>query len=195
MSNASLSSSDEAYFDTDDIDQFGCGVCALGTQRPPVPASSAVDIPAPGAPIPSMSGLLQDANDLEYEARIFRARLDMALALNAGLACHASPEGLHLENARLEDVDTGLEAQAARADKYETRYRVLKQATTEAAHDVQGELEVERARVADLSLRLTLATALPTVPTIAPERLRAVEGELVTTSAELSSIQAALSTA
>ncbi|KAG6613624.1 uncharacterized protein IUM83_04405 [Phytophthora cinnamomi] len=120
-------------------------------QRPSVSAHSAVGIPATGAPIPSLSGLLQDAYDLEYEARTLRARFDMALALNAGLACHASVlhdrnlarlqraregyqlgastvnrlheqlEGLQLENARLEDVAAGLQTPAVRADEYETR--------------------------------------------------------------------------
>ncbi|OWY90105.1 hypothetical protein PHMEG_00041918 [Phytophthora megakarya] len=88
----SSSSSTTTILQPEDFVPHACWVCASGTKRPSMPPHSAVDIPAVGDYVPSITvdGLVQDATALEHETHVLRRRLELSTALTTGLAAHAS---------------------------------------------------------------------------------------------------------
>ncbi|KAG2506576.1 hypothetical protein JM18_009393 [Phytophthora kernoviae] len=188
-------SSDTVVVDEDDVNSERCNVCVLGSRHPEIPPPSTVNLLSLGDPDPRFDAIVCDANTLECENRVLRSRLELSTALNAGLAAHASilhdrslsilsraREGFDLgtatvsrlydqldrlraEDTRLRDELATVRAQADRADSFETRYFALEKTTTEETHAAQDALDRERARVAQLSARLSTTTSnLATTP-------------------------------
>uniref|UniRef100_H3GXN5 Uncharacterized protein n=1 Tax=Phytophthora ramorum TaxID=164328 RepID=H3GXN5_PHYRM len=173
---SSDASDDTASLDTGDLSSTRCGVCELGARPPSIPAPFFVNIPAPGLPVASVATLVVEANALEHEVQMLRTQLEVSSATNAGLAIHAATlhdrrarEGFDMvgvtlseaENVRLSDFVASLRQQATRADEWETKYRVLTTVTAEQAAELEDALVEERARVAELSSRLSSRASSP----------------------------------
>ncbi|EGZ10863.1 hypothetical protein PHYSODRAFT_337634 [Phytophthora sojae] len=154
---------EDEELDTDDLEAAGCVVCALGAHRPRLPVAPQVPVPAPGAPVHSVTALVADAHTLQRENQALRAQYEFVSAHNAGLATCCTTgyraDMIQLEQALLsrehaEQDYAVLEvrvadfcARAERADAAEALLRAERGSSTEQYRDLQAQLRAAQDQI------------------------------------------------
>ncbi|KAE8965723.1 hypothetical protein PR003_g28531 [Phytophthora rubi] len=183
---------EEGELDTDDLEAAGCAVCTLGAHRLRLPIAPQVQLPAPGAPVHSVTARVDAAHTLQRENQELRTQVIEQVLL--------SREHVERDYAALEDRVADFRARAERTDTAEALLRVERDSSTEQYNDLQAQLRAAQDQIADLTTQLAHAPATPPPSTVPLARLFAAQGERDDARAErddlrvdLAAAQAALS--